>query len=59
MDPTNAELCLVAPLVVGTLPVARRPRYQAPMSVNWPLPVKKAALGPTLETDDLSCSEGC
>lgn len=51
-DPASLAIDPDAPLVVGIFPVADLPRYQAPISVSWPLPVKNAALGPTLDTEE-------
>lgn len=49
-QPANAAVVLASPL--GMFPVAACPKYQAPMSVSWPICVNMAALGPTLETSE-------
>lgn len=41
---------LVTAPPLGTLFVAAQPRYQDPISVNFPFCVNIAALGPTLDT---------
>lgn len=48
LPPPKTALRPAAPR--GILPVADRPKYQLPMSVNLPFSVNMAALGPTLET---------
>ena len=45
---------LAAPVALGMLFVAAPPRYQLPMSVNWPFCVNMAAFGPTLLTSLLN-----
>ena len=50
VQPDSFAICAASPF--GMLPVPGNPRYQAPMSVNWPFWVNMAAFGPTFDTSD-------
>lgn len=50
-EPATVVLLPAEAVAFGTLPVAPKPRYQAPISVNFPSWSSMAALGPTFETE--------